>query len=889
MENPTIGTQSDMDGIFLISNLKPGTYNFKVSYIGYKEHIYKDVVIVAGQTTDLGTVYLDIDADVEEIEIIGQVSTNTEEAVVEEIKQSDNVVSGISAQQIQKGQDRDAAQVVQRIPGVSILDNRFIMIRGLNDRYNSVWLNNATAPSSETDRKAFSFDMISSNLIDRVLVYKTASADLPGDFAGGFVKIYTITPKEKAFTFNIGTGYRVGTTGRDFVRDKSPTDFLGFDNGQRALPANLRLYTSVNGLDQSTINSYGQSFNNNWVTSMSKALPDLRFNTTYVNSLARRNGSRIGMLASLNYTNANTNFNIKRIDTDGSGFKTQLRDDHQYTNEVRAGGMLNFSYIINTNHKIEFRNFLNQNGRVQTTNRDVYDGTNQLIRKQIAMSYRSRTIYTSQLAGDHTFNNSKTKLDWTLGYGHSTKNEPDLRRATYYQDPSNPSQFLITPANNANDLTNGGRLYQKLTENSGMLALNLTHKVSDRFEFDAGFYGEYKARAFVAKAFAYTLQGASRAGTYWNDTLQHLPIDQVYGQNTINNGVGWTILEEDNPTYKYNASNRMAAVYISGKYNIGKFKAIGGLRFENNLQYIKSSVDGPILQTYVTTNYLLPSLNLSYNFTDKQLIRLAYGRTLNRPEFREFAPFYFYDFDFNAVNYGSLYFGKTLKVCTIDNFDLRYEIYPSSSEMISFSVFYKKFQNPIEQIALATSGGAGAALAYSFTNALGAYNVGIEVDVKKNLAFLHSKLENFSLLFNASLIKSQVSIPTDQADYWNAKRNLQGQSPYMVNAGLYYQSKKGGWSGSVLYNIYGARIVVVGNSNYPDVVETPRSSLDLSITKAITKKLSINVGAIDILNQKIIWVQDFNRDGKYDRKGKDNQLLSYKKGNYFTCTLRYTF
>ena len=517
-ENPTIGTQSDMDGVFLISNIKPGTYNFKVSYIGYKEYLYKDVVVVAGQTTNLGTVYLEIDADVPVIEIVGQMSTNTEEAVVEEIKQSDNVVSGISAQQIQKGQDRDAAQVVQRIPGVSVIDNRFIMIRGLNDRYNSVWLNNATAPSSETDRKAFSFDMVSSNLIDRILVYKTASADLPGDFAGGFVKIYTITPKDKSFTFNIGTAYRTGTTGHDFVKDKSPTDFLGFDNGQRALPAKLPLYTSVNGLDQSTINNYGQSFNNNWVSSVSKALPDLRFSTTYVNSLSVKNGSRLGMLASLNYTNTNTNFNIKRIDADGSGFKTQLRDDHQYTNEVRVGAMLNFSYIINANHKIEFRNFLNQNGRTQTTNRDVLDGTNQLIRKQVAMAYRSRTIYTSQLAGDHTFNKGKTKMDWTMGYGHSTKNEPDLRRATYYQDPSNPGQFLITPANNANDLTNGGRLYQKLTENSGMLALNATHKVSEKFELEAGFYGEYKARAFVAKAFAYTLQGASRAGSYLFDS-----------------------------------------------------------------------------------------------------------------------------------------------------------------------------------------------------------------------------------------------------------------------------------------------------------------------------------------------------------------------------------
>ena len=202
------------------------------------------------------------------------------------------------------------------------------------------------------------------------------------------------------------------------------------------------------------------------------------------------------------------------------------------------------------------------------------------------------------------------------------------------------------------------------------------------------------------------------------------------------------------------------------------------------------------------------------------------------------------------------------------------------------ALFYKSFKDPIEQIALATSGGAASALAYSYTNALGAYNVGMELEIKKNLAFVNDNFKNFSLLFNASLIKSEVSIPKDQSDYWNAKRPLQGQSPYMVNAGLYYENPDHGWSASVLYNIFGPRIVIVGNSNYPDVVETPRSTIDLSVTRQLSKRVALNLGANDILNQSITWVQDYNRDGKYERNGDDNKLLTYKKGNYFTATLR---
>ncbi|MBC7450908.1 MAG: TonB-dependent receptor plug domain-containing protein, partial [Cytophagales bacterium] len=328
-EYPTLGAQSDMEGNILMVNVKPGTYNFIIAYIGYKTIELKGIEVKAGQTVDLGTIHLVTDQEVETIVIYGEVATNTEEAVFEEIRNSDNVVSGISNEQIRKGQDKDAAQALQRVPGVSILDGRFIMIRGLNDRYNSVWLNNGPAPSSETDRKAFSFDVLPTGVLDRMLVYKTPSADLPGDFAGGFVKVYTITPKERIFNVNATLGYRTGTTFKDFNRDKSPTDWMGFDSGQRALPKDLPVITSANGYTNTQLNDYSQSFNNNWGYKTIKALPDGRLSVVYSNSKALKNDSKLGMLATLNYTNTNTTFNIIRTDADGAGVKTQTRNDEQ--------------------------------------------------------------------------------------------------------------------------------------------------------------------------------------------------------------------------------------------------------------------------------------------------------------------------------------------------------------------------------------------------------------------------------------------------------------------------------------------------------------------------------------------------------------------------------
>ncbi|MDB5256406.1 MAG: TonB-dependent receptor [Chitinophagaceae bacterium] len=877
VDNNAIGGVTDIDGSFVIEGIPAGTYNFKISYLGYKDRMIEGVSIQSGQTTDLGALTMSVDNanDLTEVTVIGVKEKASEAAVVQEIREADQVVSGISSEQISKGQDRDAAQVVQRIPGVSVVDNRFIMIRGLNDRYNTVWLNDVTAPSLEADRKAFSFDAVPSSIIERVLVYKTPSPELPGDYAGGLVKIYTKTPQRRSFNVGVTLGARNGTTFSPFTKDKSPTDFLGFDSGQRKLP-NVPSNANSNLSDAD-----GKKFDNTASTRQTtNAAPDIRIGLNYTNVYDVLS-KKLGVITSVNYSNVNTTFAIRRQDSDNSGL-IGIRTEKEYTNQARLGAILNFSLILNGNNKLEFRNFFIQNGINQSVDRSIADAQGRVFRKQYTMGYSSRTIYTTQVAGKHEKKN--TFFDWTLGYSLSKKSDPDQRRAIYNVDQTTGAES-IQPANSGSDINAGtSRFYQNLTENAIVGSANFTQKFklfNDKLALDLnlGTYLESKSREFKARVFGYTVPNPGSLN-YQNNII-HQGVSTIFDPSNVSFANGFSIAEDVKGAYTYQGLNQLSAFYASVNLAFGNLKLLTGVRYENNIQNIKttSDADEP-LNINNTTNYFLPSANLSYNITDRQLVRVAYGKSLNRPEFREKVPFTFYQF----ATLSALSGNPDLKVASINNYDIRYEFYPTQEEVISVAGFYKDITDAIESVSLNT-----AQLTYSFQNAHSAYIAGIELEVKKNLGFITERAKDFSLLLNASLIKSEVSLPVQGGFYWNNenKRPLQGQSPYVINAGLYYQNDDKGWSASVLYNIFGPRIVTVGNGNYANVIETPRSTLDATITKTV-QRFSITAGAVDIFNQSVIYVQNFSANGNYSRKEGDNsQLMNYRKGNYFTLSVRY--
>ena len=883
--NNSLGAVTDVDGNFTIKNVTPGTYNLSVSYFGYKNTTVKDVVVTAGKTTNVNNIVMPEDVlTSQEIVVVGTKTTNTEAAAVKETKESKQVVNVISSEQISKSQDRDAAQVMQRVPGVTIIDNRFVMIRGLSERYNTVMINDAYAPNTEVERRSFSFDLIPSQMLDRVSVYKSGAADLPGDFAAGVIKIYTKNiPDENYTTFSMLGGYRTGTTFNNFTKSNTGSlDFLGFSDGSRSLPNSFPANLNDPGTD---VIAASKSLPNTFGNTSGNALPDLRLNF----DMGRRftiGSIKVGNVTSVAYSNTYQYQNIDRHEytnfdtlTQASGVRTHFIDNRS-AQTARLGIIHNWSFILSSRSKLDFKNLFNQQGENETIIRNGTDDSRPSDSlRSYSYRYSARSIYSGQLSGKHEFKNDKTSFFWNVGYSYISRTIPDWRRFRTYKEigTDNPYTMILPP--NATTFESA-RFYSDLKETSMMTSGALEHKFvknadSTGISLKAGYYLESRSREFSARWLSYKAINGSAA----TDSLASLPIDQVFASNNIGGHNGFKLAEGTNPSDKYSASSQIYAGFAAITIPVKSLTIQTGLRVEAYRQYLASATFAGPVKVDTTIVSPLPFLNLSYNFTKKTLLRLAYSRTINRAEFRELAPFLFYDFDLNANFSGN----PNLKPCNIDNVDLRWELYPSSSEMISFGVFYKHFTNPIEVITASSN----SPRQFGFNNADYANNVGIEAEVRKSFdnVFQNKFLQRFSLLFNASLIQSKVDLGKTLTE--KSSRPLQGQSPYVINAGIYYNHPEKGLMVSVMYNVFGQRIFIVGDNYNGNIYEMPRHIVDLTIQKKLTKHLEGRVGVQNLLNWKTRFIQDSNQDNKIT--GVDEPFITTNLGAYINIGFVYKF
>jgi len=872
------GAATDINGFFSFAKLPVGSYSLKISYVGYESKIYEGVKVEAGQVTDLNLSIAEASSNLAEVKVVAQRLTNTEVSVISEIKASQLVVSGISAAQITKTLDRTAAEVVKRVPGVTIFGERFINIRGLNERYNTVQLNNAFAPSMETDVRSFSFDIIPAGQIDRILIFKSPSAEVPGEFAGGVVKIFTKSiPENNYLTLDVSSSYREGTTGADFyVTKNSNMAWTGFDQGYFDLPKFFpSSRTDLINLPASARDVAGASFKNIWVADKSSAMPDMRASLSggFKFNLGE---TKIGNITAINYSNSRTTFQMNRNDYGYSTIATTGKADNifnfidkQYSNALRVGVAHNWSARFANGTVIEFKNLYNQLANTQYIQRQGFDNGSIWDIRSFDQVFRG--IYTGQLTGRHEFQDGTLKLDWMAGFNSAFRNQPDYKRFRYNVDGSNLS--LLIP-NGAAQTSVLGRTFINLNENAQTAALNLVKKVKvggndsgNELEFKTGLFYEDKTRNFGARNIGFVKSTPSFQTT--------LPIDQLFNPQNFNTLTGIRVDEQTNPNDSYKATNNLIAAYFSANFALGKkFNIIAGLRGEQNAQKLNSFDQlGKAINYNNSRLDLLPSVNFSYNFTEKTLLRLAYGQTLNRPEFRELAPFSFYDF----VNNRSISGNPTLKNADIQNFDLRFENYPTPSELFSIAAFYKSFTNPIEVIFE-----SGSNPILNFANAQSAYSMGLEAEIRKNLSASapNTFLGKTSLVFNGTYIFSRVKLDPAIAATQSNDRPLQGQSPYIINAGVNYNDSKRGLQVNFNYNVIGKRIFAVGNnfgSPYPDWYEMPRNVIDFNFSKEITKTIMIKGGVTDLLNQDNYILQDGNQDNNFD-KGRDQIIQSYVPG-----------
>ena len=906
IEGTTTGAAADIEGKFTIANVKPGKYRLKASYISYDPLYFEEVTVTAGKTTTLSINMSENAVTLQEVTVTGVKKTNTDVSMINTTRMSPLVSIGISGQQILRSQDRDASEVIKRLPGTTIIDDRFIVVRGLAQRYNSVWLNNTATPSSEADVKAFSFDVIPASMIENMMIVKSPAPELPADFSGGFVKITTVNLPEKNSAFvSYGTGVSEGTTfGSINSYKKASTDFLGIYNGSRDLPQDMPSHLNVyenatNPQLRERIAQLGQELNKSWAPQQGTALPDQRFSAGF-NKRFKAGNQTFGNVTSVTYSNVsnydrllNNTYSIYNFREDRPSYLDEFTDN-QYTNTVKAGIMHNWAWYPSSNTKIEFRNLLNQIGTNRYSEREGREWYNngRHIRSN-ELKYMNRTIYSGQIAGEHTFSDETSRLDWVAGYSFSDKNEPDIRRTRYIRDENDTTKYFLLFGDNA-DLSSQSQMWLNLRENLFSASVNFTRTFDlSGFtpEIRTGVYLENKVRDFNARNFGWSTSAASS-----EFSLTYLTADQIFNNANINMSDGIKLSEVTAPSDSYSASNRQISAYVAGKIPVIPFISLyTGLRAEKNIQTLDSYRQGTTTPVNVKrdTINLFPSANLAVNINKKNLLRAAYGLSVNRPEFRELAPFYFVDFDLNAGIYGN----PGIRQSYIHNIDLRYEHYPTPNETFNVGLFYKYFRNPIEMTIMGNN-----PTQYSYENVSSAYSYGIETDVRKSLGFI-SGAENFSVILNAALIKSQVSF--DEGGL-NRNRALQGQSPYMVNAGLFYYNDNNGLMITALYNIIGKRIVAVGRpspnqwEDIPNIYELPRNLIDLAVSKKIGGHIEVKLGLKDILNEAVMSVQTVNTsvnmadltggsDNSVKYFDREQIVKSYRPGRYGTFGITYKF
>ncbi len=912
VDGTQLGASTDVEGNFTVGNVPAGTHVVIVSYISYQTKTIRGVRIESGNTTQIETELAEEGKALQEVIVTGSRATNTEVAVITEIKQLKPIAVGISAAQIQKSQDRDAAAAIRRVPGVSIVDNRFVLVRGLGSRYNSVLINDLITPSTEVDTRSFSFDLVPSNILDRIIIYKSGSAELPGDFAGGVIKIYTKKRPPRNFTdVGLTMGYRPNTTGQSVqTQTRSGANWLGLWGKDQQLPTSFpgsaREFNNLSPLQRA---AFGKLLPNSWGLKQVTVSPDVRLAV----NLGRRfdvGDVLVSNLTSLNYANTNQATNVDlRLYQNGitANDLFEKYTDANYARSTRLGLLHNWSARFSPVFNLEWKTLFNQLSTTETVVRDGQRVEEGYDVRSYSERFENRSILTTQLAGEHTLS-ELTKLNWIAGFGYTGRWEPDWKRVRYQRvtglsgTDGKLVDYQIAAPNDPNPI-DVGRFYSRLGERVGSLALNGEHtfgtptnREPNKIRFGA--YAERKDRDYSARFYGYQTLGDASAVTR-QSINSAFDVKNVTGQEG-----GWAIKDGTKDLDSYKAASTYLAGYVSGDVYIGpKTNLTLGFRGEYNDQGLKANIVGQTKQLVSNKVFSpLPSLNLTYKLNERQNLRLAYSATINRPEFRELAPFSY--FDFNLL--GDVRGNTELKTANIQNLDAKYEFYPAPNEVISVTGFYKYFKNPIETFLLPQPNG----LAYTFINADHAQNYGVEIEVRKGFQNAGSTfLKNLSLVANVSLIKSSINLGQkvkapdlsgaiqdyDLTGITDTKRPLQNQSPYLVNVGLYYAAPKSGWQGNILYNVFGQRIFAVGNLQNPTIYEMPRHVIDLNLTKQFGRKMELRLGIQDLLNQYVRFAQDFNRDGKIGKDvtsqmaTADQDYRKFKRGSYVTLTAVYTF
>jgi hypothetical protein len=763
VNNKTFVTTSNQNAEYGIT-LNPGVYQIKSSYVGYSDFI-KEINIISDLTLDIS--FEEQTKQLSEVVVRAASQKITEASIIRTVRNLPVVSDGLSVEFIKKTPDRNVGDALKRINGVTIQNDKFVLVRGLADRYNSAMLNKTLLPSTEPDRRAFSFDIIPTSLIDNIMVIKSSSANLPGDWSGGLVQVSTKEVSDNFFNMSFGNGFGLVSTFKDFKlipSVKFPSTFPSTYQYRISTNGDKRLYT------RQLSNPTEENF---------QSLQNLNGGISF--------GYRKNKLHTLFSSTIRNTFTLNYIDRKDYQSSTELAYNYRdtlFTKRFSANGLLNLTYLGENRYSWKTLVNYQSDNTYLTRNGDNFDNVQNVL--STSSNHINNVVINSQFDGK-----IKT-LDFNFGYNFIFREQPDYR-----VNPITKSLGVNEPYSTA--WRDTYRFWSIMDENSFNGNIN---KDFGNIKIGGGYLK--KIRGFNARIFRY---------------LSSDMLDEI-----------------TNNTDRYTADFDLGSIYSMYENEWGKWKLNTGLRGEYNLFNVNTS-DFSGQKINVNRDYLdiLPSLNVSYN-QDKTKYRFSVSKTLARPEFREVANFAYYDFVRNAQLLGN----SKLEKSDIYNLDLKWEFYPKTGENVSVSLFGKNFVKPIEQIV--ADGSVPSNLLLTYTNPNKAILYGFELEFRKKIT------EWFDVYTNASVMNSEVNVN-------GIKRQLQGQSNYVLNGGINFKNENNVFS--LTYNRVGDRISAVGFQGYPDIFENSRDVLDITVLHKLKKgEIKLSIG--DVLAQPSIYYQKIN-------------------------------
>jgi TonB-dependent receptor len=920
-----IGTTTDFDGNFTIK-LNEGKHQLKISSVGLLSQI---IDIDAAPGMELVTLEMSKEANMlSGVTVVHKVQGQATDAQInKDIKDSEGVVSKKNKKTIEEQGGSNVEDAVKSMAGISSgTSNSMVYIRGLGDRYNMAYLNGLPMPSPNSELRMIDLSMFPTSILDAVGVNKVLDASYYGDYAGGMINIETSKFFSKpTLNISIGTGMNTATTFKDFrTYNGGKLDYLGIDNDARQIPTNVVSQAAENQsqyLPDGFYNSsegYGDGFENNFNTSLKKAMPNLNYKIeggNFWSFVKKTNGKRkkpfskgIGFMALLKH---GTDYSFQTGTTKIVNAQSEDRlnyDFDKYTFNTSTTGMVNFHYQIAEKHNISY-NFLYINTSSDETKEtwgthfDYEDGGDVYARR---LTFKQNNIYLNQLKGEHKFlKNDRYNLTWALSYGITNSQEPDRRQLVYQYaagEKENTSAYTMF----SQDANQNHRFFSKLKEKE--LAARLDNDVvlvyRKTLEKDAngkvldatktsllnlkyGFSYKSKDRDFGFRQFNYDLklglaeQSEGIANAYDPD---------FYITDANHDGGLYNVKEVSNPSNWYEASLDIYAGYMSLNYKpLANLEIIPAVRLEYGEQVIRNRNQTQFKKLDVNTiaglEYM-PSLAFKYTLKDNHVFRLVGSKTITRPKFSEVAPFQ-YVADFAGITAQG---NPELVNGTNYNGDFRYEWYPTKTDIISVGAFYKYLQTPIEKTMIATASGQ----LQSFSNAKSATVAGVEIEVSKNLGFFSknkkSVWNDFAIAFNAAYMFTQVKIDqTTSSINTNNDRPLEGASPFLANASLKYEKRFGGDNGkkhkimaAVSYNVFGRRLFAVGSNGIGDQYEAPVHLMNFILKTDIGRKVSLGLNVGNLLNATYnVEQQDRVNEGEW------LEINSYKRGVDVSLSVSY--